>query len=141
MTTPPEVMQLESEIETLSGITGTESVIDAKRTEIARLRGTDTDTPALLLVGMLRSPTFWLQEEEALNHQLRMILDEITVNLTKSVKTAHVTAVKCKTSPSMAPLPDDQKSIRIPFRGEDVATIVLEQKRIQQVMASLGGGL
>ena len=90
---------------------------------------------------MLRSPTFWLQEEEALNHQLRMILEEITVDLTKSVKTAHVIAVKCKTSPAMAPLPDDQKNIRIPFRGEDVATIVMEQKRIQQVMASLGGGL
>ena len=140
-TTPPEVMQLESEIQTLSGIAGTESVIDAKRAEIARLRSTDTDTPALLLVGMLRSPTFWLQEEEALNHQLRMILDEITVDLRKSVKTAHVTAVKCKTSPAMAALPDDQKSIRIPFIMEDVATIVLEQERIQQVMASLGGGL
>ena len=89
---------------------------------------------------MLRSPTFWPQEEEALNHQLRMILDEITVDLTKSVKTAHVTAVKCKTSPAMAALPDDQKSIRIPFIEEDVATIVLEQERIQQVMASLGGG-
>jgi hypothetical protein len=34
-TTPPEVMQLESEIQTLSGIAGTESVIDAKRAEIA----------------------------------------------------------------------------------------------------------
>ena len=42
---------------------------------------------------------------------------------------------------AMAPLPDNQKNIRIPFRGEDVATIVLEQKRIQKVMASLGGGL
>ena len=87
-------MQLEIEIQTLSGIAGTESVIDAKRAEIARLRSTDSDTPALLLVGMLRSQTFWLQEEEVLNHQLRMILEEITVDLTKSVKTAHVIAVK-----------------------------------------------
>lgn len=140
-TTPPEVMQLESEIQTLSGIAGTESVVDAKRAEIAQLQSTDSETPAYLLMGMLRSPTFWLQEEGDLNHQLRMILEEITVDLTKSIKTAHVTAVRCKTSPAMAPLPDDQKNIRIPLRREDVATIVLEQDRIQQAMASLGGGL
>ena len=62
------------------------------------------------------------------------------MDLTKSVKTAHVIAVKCKTSPAMAPLPDDQKTIRIPIRAGDAATIVLEQERIQQAMASLGGG-
>lgn len=139
-TMPPELMQLESEIQTLSGITGTESVIEAKRPEIARLRSADSDTPALLLVGMFRSPTFSLQEEEALNHQLRMILEQITVDLKKSVKTAYIAAMKCKTSPAMATLPDDQKNIRIPTRENDVVTIVLEQERIQKVMA-LGGGL
>ena len=46
-----------------------------------------------------------------------------------------------KTSPAMALLPADQKDIRIPVTGHDLATVVLEQQGIQQVMGTLGGGL
>lgn len=137
--TPPEVFKLQAEIEMLQQIAGTEAVIDAKRVEIARLQGEDTSTPAWLLIGMLRSPTFWLQDEEVLNHQLSAVLDAVTVDLTQSVKTARVAAVRCKTTPPEAPLPTDQKNILIPMTAKDVTVTILEAEKIDNLMSSFSG--
>ena len=137
-TTPPEVMKLEQEITMLAQIDGTESVIEAKRTEINKLQAIDSETPAWLLVGMLRSQSFWLQDDDALNHQLQLVLEQITVDLTASVKTAHVTAVKCKTAPALAPLPPDQENILIPMTGKDLAVAITQQESINNALSSIG---
>ena len=135
---PPEVAVLQREIEQLQGISGTESVVEAKRAEINRLRASDTETPGWLLVGLLRSPMFWLQEDAALNRQLQQLLESVTVQLGESVAAAEVVEVRCRTSPAAAPLPPDQRAIRMPRGLGDLALASNHQELVQALLRELG---
>ena len=135
---PPEVAVLQREIEQLQGISGTESVVEAKRAEINRLRASDTETPGWLLFGLLRSPMFWLQEDAALNRQLQQILEGVSVQLGESVAAAEVVEVRCRTSPAVAPLPPDQKQIRMPRGLGDLALAANHQELVEGLLKELG---
>ena len=135
---PPEAAVLQREIEQLQGISGTESVVEAKRAEINRLRASDTETPGWLLVGLLRSPMFWLQEDAALNRQLQQLLESVTVQLGESVAAAEVVEVRCRTSPAAAPLPPDQRAIRMVRGLGDLALAANYQELVQALVRELG---
>lgn len=135
---PPEVMKLLQEVKTLESIDGTEMVVEMKRAEINRLRGVDTSTPAWILIGCLRSQTFWLQDDEVLNRLLRVFIDHIEISLGDSVKDSKVAAVRCKTAPSEAPLPADQKNVLIPITLKDLAVTLTQQKKIEEAIATIG---
>ncbi|QNJ06267.1 recombinase family protein [Synechococcus sp. MEDNS5] len=123
---PPEVFTLEAEIAQLKAISGTEAVIEEKERQIQRLRNVDNTAPVRLLVGALRSQTFWLQEDAELNNVLHQLLDSIVVDLGEGVNTARVIAVRCRTSPAEAPLPQDQNNVLIPVTAEQIQ-LTLEQ--------------
>ena len=134
---PPEVAALLAEIATLEKISGTEKVVEAKRGEINRLRSHDATTPGWLLIGALRSQTFWLQSDERLNHMLRQLLAGVTVQLGDSVAAARVTSVRCRTSPAEAPLPPDQNLVLIPKRLDDLRLAAKHQALIQEALAAI----
>ena len=131
---PPEVDGLLKEIETLTGITGTEAVVEAKRAEINKLRKADHETPAWMLIGALRSPMFWLQSDERLNGVLRVLLEQATVELGMTVSGSRVTEIRCNTSPAAAPLPPDQNNIVL--RG-GLADLVLAAHHEEKMQAAL----
>lgn len=135
---PPEVAVLQREIEQLQGISGTESVVEAKRAEINALRSRDTATPGWLLFGLLRSPMFWLQSDEDLNRQLRLLLERVVVQLGESVAAAEVVEVRCRTSPAVAPLPTDQRAILMPRGLGDLALAANHQELVEGLLSELG---
>jgi DNA invertase Pin-like site-specific DNA recombinase len=134
----PEVIALQREIEQLTGISGAEGLIEVKRGEINRLRATDTETPAWLLIGALRSPMFWLQSDERLNQVLRLLVDRVMVQLGATVSDALVAEVRCRTNPSLAPLPRDQRDVRLRRGLGDVALAVHHEERVQALLRELG---
>ena len=134
---PPEVAALLAEIATLEKISGTEKVVEAKRGEINRLRSHDATTPGWLLIGALRSQTFWLQSDERLNHMLRQLLVGVTVQMGATVAAARVTSVRCRTSPAEAPLPPDQNLVLIPKRLDDLRLAAKHQALIQEALAAI----
>jgi DNA invertase Pin-like site-specific DNA recombinase len=134
---PPGVAALLAEIAVLEKITGTESVVEAKRGEINRLRRHDATTPGWLLIGALRSPSFWLQSDERLNNVLRQLLAGVTVQLGASVSAARVTSVRCRTSPAEAPLPPDQNDIRLVRGLADLELAAECQSQIEAALAAM----
>jgi DNA invertase Pin-like site-specific DNA recombinase len=134
---PPEVAALQAEIEVLRGIAGTDAVVEAKRAEINRLRTSDAATPGWLLVGALRSPTFWLQDDGKLNNVLRLLLERVVVDLGPTVAASRVAAVRCRTSPAEAPLPPDQDSVLLERGLADLVLAAHHQERVDAALASL----
>ena len=137
-TDPPEVMVIKQQIEVLQTVPGTEELIESKRQEINHLRSADTETPAWLLIGLMRSPTFWLQDQVRLNNVLRLMLDSVRVDLGESIKTAKVVSVKCRAAPADAPLPDDQHNIFMRRGLGDLALAAHHQESIERAMKALG---
>lgn len=137
-TDPPEVMLIKKQIEVLQTVPGTEELIESKRQEINQLRSADTETPAWLLIGLMRSPTFWLQDQVRLNNVLRLMLDSVRVDLGESIKTAKVVSVKCRTAPADAPLPDDQHNILMRRGLGDLALAAHHQEAMDAAMKALG---
>lgn len=139
---PPEVVELQRQIETLQNIPGTDAVVEQKRAEINLLRSADTTTPAWLLIGALRSPMFWLQSDQKLNAVLRQLLsrDGVIVQLGATVAAAKVISVRCRTSPAEAPLPPDQNNIRIKRGLADLVLAAHHQERVNEALAAMGVG-
>lgn len=135
---PPEVDKLLREIEALQPISGSEELIEKKRLEINQLRSADTTTPGWLLIGCLRSPMFWLQSDERLNLVLRQLLESITVQLGGKVADAKVLSVRCRTSPSEAPLPEDQKNIMMGRSLSDLVLAANHKKMVEQACSVIG---
>ena len=121
---PPEVAVLRREIKTLSAISGTDDVVASKEAEILRLLGEDTETPIKALIAALRLPHFWLQKDEQLNDSLRLLVRRVTVDLAENAATAEVKSVECRRCPSEAPLPADQRDVRIPVTRGDLRLAV-----------------
>jgi hypothetical protein len=134
---PPGVAALLAEIAVLEKITGTETVVEAKRAEINRLRRHDATTPGWLLIGALRSATFWLQSDERVNSVLRQLLAGVTVQLGASVSAARVTSVRCRTSPAEAPLPPDQNNVLMARTLDDLVIAAKHQVLMKEVLAAL----
>ena len=135
---PEGVHQLQAEIKKLEAISGTEALIGQKRKEIDSLRVEQSDVPAWLLLGALRSPTFWLMDDVKLNGLLRLLIESITVEIRDAPMSGVVTAIKCKTSPAMAPLPPDQDSIQIKGGLGDIAFAVHHEELMAAAMKALG---
>ena len=133
-TDPDGVGELRAEIKMLEAITGTEKLIEDKRQQINDLYANQTDTPAWLLIGALRSPMFWLQEDPKLNTILKFFIDRIDVQIGDSPQTGFVTGIQCRTSPSAAPLPPDQNNIVL--RG-GLADLVLAAHHQEKMQAAL----
>ena len=70
-----------------------DSVIEGKRAEINRLRQSDHETPGWLLVALMRSPGFWLQDETRLNDLFRQLLESVTVDLGDTVAKSKLSSV------------------------------------------------
>ena len=136
-TDAPEVVALKAQIETLRGIPGTEAVIHQKQAEIRLIRTVDHETPAWLLIGVMRNAQFWLQPDEKLNQVLRLFLNHITVDLRDGVRSALVTEVNCRTSPADAPLPPDQRNIEIHTVAEEINIAKSKQEEIEQILQSI----
>jgi len=137
---PPEVFKLQAEINQLRAISGTEAVIQAKEQEIAKLRSLDDAAPARLIVGALRSQSFWLQEDAAINNQLHGMVDRVLVDLGERVKEAKVVEVRCRTKPASAPLPPDQDNILIPVTADQIRLTLHQQELVQQTLEGFGCG-
>ncbi len=135
---PPEVFVLQAQIETLKTVPGTDEVVEAKQLEINRLRETDHSTPGWLLIGAMRSLNFWLQEESKLNQILRLLLVSVTVELHESVKKAEVVEVRCRTVPAKAPLPPDQRNIRLKRDLPDLLLAMSCQEQIEAALKAIG---
>ncbi len=135
---PPQVATLQREIETLQGIAGTESVIEAKRLEIQQLRGRDHTTPGWLLIGALRSPMLWLQSDADLNRTLLQLIDRVVVNLGESVGMSEVVEVRTRTAPAVAPLPADQRAILMSRGISDLVLAAADQELIERALKALG---
>lgn len=133
-TDPPEVAELQRQIEVLETVSGTESVIEGKRAEINRLRQSDHETPGWLLVALMRSPGFWLQDETRLNDLFRQLLESVTVDLGDTVAKSKLSSVRCRTSPAEAPLPADQNNFLVRMSAQGAA---LSMKYPDLVLAAL----
>ena len=135
---PPGVQLLQQEIETLQNISGTESLVEQKRSEIAALRTNKSDTPQWLLMAAVRSQSFWLKDEEAINSILRAMGCKITVQLSDAgVKAAKVHEIKFSTNPVQAPLPENQREILIPVTMNDLAVAAVHQDQINNALATI----
>lgn len=137
-TDPPEVMALQQQIEVLQTVPGAEELIEAKRLEINYLRSSDTETPAWLLIGLMRSPLFWLQDDVPLNNALRLILEKVEVDLGASVEESKVISVRCRTAPSEAPLPPDPNNILMRRTLADAQLLVHHTKAMTEAMKAIG---
>ena len=133
----PEVFTLQAEIAQLKAISGTEAVVEEKERQIQRLRNVDGTAPVRLLVGALRSQSFWLQDDAELNNALHQLLDAVVVDLGEGVNSAKVTAVRCRTSPAEAPLPQDQNNVLIPVTAEQIQLTLEQQSDIAAVTSVL----
>jgi hypothetical protein len=143
----PEVVELQREISQdeaslktapMSKRPALRAGIESMRAEVNRLRASDTETPGWLLFGLLRSPMFWLQEDAALNGRLQQVLETVTVQLGESVAAAEVVEVRCRTSPAVAPLPPDQRAIRMPRGLGDLALAANHEELVAGLLKELG---
>jgi len=134
---PPEVFTLQAEIAQLKAISGTEAVVEEKERQIQRLRSVDGTAPVRLLVGALRSQSFWLQEDAELNNALHQLVDAVVVDLGEGIDSAKVTAVRCRTSPAEAPLPQDQNNVLIPVTADQIQLTLEQQGDISKLVAAL----
>ena len=137
-TDPDGVLELQDEIRALEKISGTEVVIDAKHKQIKELRANQSDVPTYALIGALRSPTFWLMDDEKLNRLLRLLIQEITVEIRDTPMSGVVTAIKCRTSPSLAPLPPDQDNILIKRNMADLQMLAHHSDKISAALEAIG---
>lgn len=135
---PEGVHQILQEIKALEAISGTEAVVEQKRKQINDLRTNQSDVPSWALIGTLRSPTFWLMDEVKLNGLLRLLIQEITVEIRDAPMSGVVTAINCRTSPSFAPLPPDQNNIRIQGGLGDLVFAAHHQEAMAAAMKALG---
>ena len=122
----------------LEAITGTQKLIEEKRQQINDLYANQTDTPAWLLIGALRSPMFWLQEDPKLNTILKFFIDRIDVQIGDSPQTGFVTGIQCRTSPSAAPLPPDQNNIVLRGGLADLVLAAHHQEKMQAALDAVG---
>lgn len=131
---PGGVAELRAEIKMLEAISGTETLIAIKRRQINDLRANQTDTPSWVLIGALRSPTFWLQNEAKLNRILRFLIDQIDVTIGSTPTTGTISAVRCRTAPALAPLPPDQNDIQL---KHGLPGLVFAARHAEQMSAAL----
>lgn len=134
----PEVRAIEQQIAVLETVPGAEELIEKKRLEINNLRSLDTETPAWLLIGLMRSPLFWLQDDVKLNNTLRMILESVQVDLGATIGQSKVISVRCRTAPSEAPLPKDQHNILMRRGLADLQLAAHHEKAMTAAMKALG---
>lgn len=137
-TDPEGVYQLQVDIKALEGISGTEALVEQKREQINELRLNQSDVPSWLLIGALRSPTFWFMDDAKLNGLLRLLIESITVEIRDTPMSGVVTAIKCRTSPAMAPLPLDQDNILMKRGLGDIAFAVHHEELMAAAMKALG---
>jgi len=130
-------MSLQQEIEVLRTVSGTDDVIERKQAEVNQLRRVDHETPAWLLVGLMRQPVFWVAEDLKLNQILRMLLERVEVHLGAGVKQSRVVEVRARTTPAVCPLPEDQRNIKM-LRGlGDVLVAAEHQAALEAAMKTL----
>ena len=112
--------------------------IQAAQAEIRKLREGQSDQPKWLLLGMMRSPTFWLQTDAKLNPILRTIIKDVIVQFNTGVNDARVESVVLKHDGSVAPLPADQNNILMKRGLGDLVIAAQYEERIKDALAALG---
>ena len=133
----PQIATLEQEIAVLQTIGGTERVVEQKRHELERWRSGAAELPAWLLIGCLRSERFWDQEESQLNRQLSLLLEGIVVELGDSTAESQLQAVLCRTLPSAAPLPPNQRRLGATPDPRRHPLSPQQQQRMEEALATL----
>ena len=89
----------------------------------------------------MSSLNFWLQDEAKLNQILRLLLERVTVELHESVKRAEVVEVLCRTVPDEAPLPPDQRNIRLKRGLADLVLVASFQGQVEAALKTIGQGV
>jgi len=136
---PPGVSVLQAEIKTLETISGTEVLIQQKRTEIAALRGESASSvPLWALEILLSHPYFWVKlSDERLNDALRLVVASVPVQLGEKTADAKVTEVVFRT-PGQQRCPVAPGEL-IPLRfTREQARVAFDDQKLDEALAALG---